>query len=386
MPETRVAQALARLEEHHQLHLPLRRTDLLGRLALRFLWRRQLKWQIETNLAIRDALRAIEELAQAQRDGLATVTERTDRGTLVNHEQLQHEVSVLRQSDQHLTAGLNQRLYSSLGRVESQLGDLRLRLAETAENSGGFEQRVKAIEDQVATLSSAARDVRLRHAQLDLYLDELRDARPGRPKADVAGKVASRDSFLELALSELLDGPSEQLRAARGSFLPVVTEARENGATGAVLDMAPARGEWLEVLRAAGVPYLAASANSLVRRHCKALDLTVEDADSLDVLAGAAQRTLGAVTAFRFVERQDPVALASFMDSAAAALQPGGALIIETPAAKTADFHLDPFAKNPVHPDFLRFLAESAGFARVEIRTSAEDYELGDNYRLIAWR
>jgi len=383
MPETRVAQALARLEEHHQLHLPLRRTDLLGRLALRFLWRRQLKWQIETNLAIRDALRAIEELAQEQRAGLAAVT---DRGTLVHHEQLQHEVSVLRQSDQHLTAGLNQRLYSSLGRVESQLGDLRLRLAETAESSSGFEQRVKAMEDQVATLSSAARDVRLRHAQLDLYLDELRDARPGRPKPEVADKVADRDSFLELALSELLDGSSEGLRAARGSFLPVVTEARENGATGAVLDMAPARGEWLEVLRAAGIPYRAVSANSLVRRHCAGLDLTVEDGDSLESLAGAAQRSLGAVTAFRFVERQDPVTLASFMDSAAAALQPGGTLIIETPVAQTADFHLDPFAKKPVHPDFLRFLAESAGFARTEIRTPAEDYELGDNYRLIAWR
>jgi hypothetical protein len=380
MPETRVAQALARLEEHHQLHLPLRRTDVLGRLALRFLWRRQLKWQIETNIAIRDALGAIEELTRTHQ------AVGTEHGDLVHHEQLRHEVSLLRQSNQNLTAGLNQRLYSSLGRVESQLGDLRLLLAETAENAGGSEQRVKAMEEQVAALNSAARDVRLRHAQLDLYLDELRDARPGRPKTEVAGTVADRDSFLELALSELLDGPSEQLRAARGSFLPLVTEAREKGAKGAVLDMAPGRGEWLEVLRAAGFPYRAASANSLVRRHCAGLGLTIEDADPLDALAATAQRSLGSVTALRYVERQDPIVLARFMDLAAAALQPGGALIVETPAASTADFHLDPFAKNPVHPLFLRFLAESSGFARTEVLTPAEDLELGDRYRLIAWR
>jgi hypothetical protein len=380
MPETRVAQALARLEEHHQLHLPLRRTDVLGRLALRFLWRRQLKWQIETNIAIRDAISAVEELTRTQRAIPAGAE-------LVHHEQLQHEVSLLRQSNQNLTAGLNQRLYSSLGRVESQLGDLRLRLAETAENAGGSEQRVKALEEQVAALNSAARDVRLRHAQLDVYLDELREARPGKSKADVANTIADRDSFLELALSELLDGPSERVRAARGSFLPFVTSARENGATGDVLDMAPGRGEWLEVLRAAGVPYRAASANSLVRRHCAGFGLTVDDVDPFDALAATPRRSLGVVTAFRYVERQDPVALARFMDLAAAALQPGGALIVETPSADgAADFHLDPFAKNPVHPIFLRFLAESSGFARVELHTSAEDHELGDHYRLIAWR
>jgi hypothetical protein len=384
MSETRIAHALARLEEHHQLHLPLRRTDLLGRLALRFLWRRQLKWQIETNLAMRDALKGIEELTQAQRSRLAELTE-AGNGQ-VTHDELGHEVSLLQQSDQNLTAGLNQRLYSSLGRLESQLSDLRLRLAETAENADGAELRIKALEEQLATLNSAARDVRLRHAQLDLFLDEHRSAQPG---ADVANTVADRNSFLELAVAELLDGPAENVRAARGPCLPIVAAAREQGATGPVFDMAPARGEWLEVLRGADVPYRAASANSLVRRHCADLGLAIEEAEPLDSLAGAAKRSLGAVTAFRYVERLDPATLARFVDLAAAALQPGGALVIETPAGNgpsADDFHLDPFARRPVHPTFLRLLVDTAGFRTAEVRSRDAGPELRDRYCLIAWR
>ncbi|MFD9963851.1 methyltransferase domain-containing protein [Amycolatopsis sp. NPDC058986] len=376
MPEHRVAQALARLGEHQQLHLPLKRTDLLGRLALRFLWRRQLKWQIESNLAIHDALAGLDEAGRVQRARVDQL-EGADR---VSHEELAHEVELLKRSDQNLMAGLNQRLFSSLGRIESQLGDLRLRLAETAEHGEDAEQRIKALEAQIATLTGAARDVRLRHAQLDGFLDQVR---ANRPETAPTTDVAERDSFLELALSELLDGPADHVRAERGRYVPAVRKAHENGANGPVFDVAPARGEWLEVLRAENLPYRAASANSLVRRHIEGLGLRIEDADALETLATAPARSLGAVTAFRYAERLEPSALARFVDAAATALQPGGALIVETPAADdnaSGDFRIDPYARKPLHPVFLRFLAESAGLTDVEIVGA------GDRYSLIAWR
>jgi hypothetical protein len=391
MSETRVAQALARLEEHHQLHLPLRRTDVLGRLALRFLWRRQLKWQIETNMAIRDALAGIDELTRAdpaELDVPAQTAPAVVHEEIVTFAHLTHEVAQLRQSDQNLSAGLNQRLYSSLGRVETQLSDLRLRFAETAENTDKAEQRLKAVDEQIAALNAINRDVRLRHAQLDLFLDKQRSARPATA-AEIANTTADRESFLELALSELLDGPSEHVRTARASYLPVVAEARGRGASGPVFEMAPARGEWLEVLRSADFAYRAASDNSLVRRHCDGLGLTVEEAEPLAALAETTPRTLALITAFRYVERLSPTELARFVDLAASALQPGGALLIETPSATSAedgDFHLDPFALRPVHPVFLRFLAEASGFSSVEIRSSGPAHETTARYCLIAWR
>jgi hypothetical protein len=390
MVDTRVAAALARLADHAELHLPLRRTDLVGRLALRFLWRRQLKWQIETNLAIRSALAGLAETGRAQQSALnqlGRLTEDlTDRSGLATTEELRRELEVLRQSDQNLMAGLNQRLYSSLGRVQTQLSELRLQLADSAEHAEDVELRLKALEEQVATLSSAAQDVRSRHAQLDLFLDEIRATRPEKPGANAVQKAAEavpgRDSFLELAVIELLDGPEERVSAARRAYLPAITAARETGATGPVLDMAPGRGEWLAMLREAAIACHAASPNSLVRRRCAQLGVTLSEQDPLELLAEASMRSFGAVTAFRYVERQQAPVLARFVDLACSALQPGGVLVIETPGAQsTGDFHLDPFAHRPVHPTFLRFLVESAGFSEVEIQQPAPD-----RYALIARR
>jgi hypothetical protein len=383
MSDARLTEALARLEEHHNLHLPLRRGDILGRLMLRFLWRRQVKWQLETNLATRDALGALKDVSQTQHS-------RTDQ-------QLTNELDSLRRNDQNMMAGLNQRLYSAIGRVQTQLSDLRMQLGDRMENNAEIEQRVKAMEEQVAALLSSARDVRLRHVQLDLFLDEMRTANPQGPTKAVTETVGDRSHFIELALTELLDGPAEQVRAARKPYLATVTERTDGGAGGAVFDMAPGRGEWLEILRTADVPYQSASLNPLVRRQCASAGCEVAEADSLDALAAAANRSLGAVTAFRYVERLDPAVLARFVDLAAAALQPGGVLVIETPAGDAEDFHVDPFAKRPVHPTYLRFLADAAGFARTEVRPveaqplNRKAAPLGapaqpDRYCLIAWR
>ncbi|MET0237553.1 MAG: hypothetical protein ABW224_23100 [Kibdelosporangium sp.] len=385
MSDARLTEALARLEEHHKLHLPLRRNDILGRLMLRFLWRRQVKWQIETNLATRDALGAMQDVSRTEH---ARIDER-----------LHNELDSLRRNDQNMMAGLNQRLYSAIGRVQTQLGDLRMQLGDRMENSAEIEQRVKAMEEQVAALLGAARDVRTRHVQLDLFLDEMRSAAPDKPKKAITETVGNREHFIELALSELLDGPAEQVREARRSYLATVPGQGDSAANGPVFDMAPARGEWLEVLRAAGLPYRAASLNPLVRRQCAEAGSEVAEGDPLDVLAGAAKRSLAAVTAFRYVERLDPAILARFVDLAAAALQPGGVLVIETPVVGAEDFHVDPFAKRPVHPTYLGFLADAAGFARTEVRPvrtqplnrkvaplGSGQADADDRYCLIAWR
>ncbi|MEV5719902.1 hypothetical protein AB0L41_38955 [Amycolatopsis mediterranei] len=377
MAPDRLAAALARLDEHRELHLPLRRTDLLGRLALRFLWKRQVKWQVEANLAVRDALVAVHELVRAHHEQLG---EAGGHG-VVRVDHLARELDQLRQQDQTMTAGLNQRLYAGLGRLETQLSDLRLQQARTAEAETDAEQRLKSLEAQVAALSSTAADVRLRHAQLDVALDRIR---AGQPVPEVAPAVADRESFLELALSELLDGPADHVRTARRAHLPLVSAAREAGATGPVFDAAPARGEWLEVLRSAGLPYRAASGNSLVRQHCAGLGLDVEPAEPLAALAAVPRRSLGAVTAFRFAERLTPGAFARFADLAATALQPGGVLLVELPGDDEAG--LDPFAVTPPHPIYLRFVAESAGFGDVEVRPSEPVGGLGERRCLIARR
>ena len=67
-----------------------------------------------------------------------------------------------------------------------------------------------------------------------------------------------------------------------------------------------------------------------------------------------------------------PAVVARLVTAAAAVLEEGGVLVLETPnpeslLAGSIDFHRDPTHLRPVHPDTLAFLGESAGFGQVEI-------------------
>ncbi|GGU21237.1 hypothetical protein [Lentzea flava] len=357
MSEARLADALARLDQNKELRLPLRSRDLLGRLALRFLWRRQVKWQIETNIASRDALTALSEIVHNQQQ--------------VPRAELAHEVQQLQRADQNITAGLNQRLYAAMGSIRTELGDLRLQLVDTGLHAEKVDQRLDAIESQLAELTAAARDARLRNAQVDLVLDRFRRSEG----TEVEVTVPARANGVELAVAELLDGPVEHVRTARAAHLPVV-EGR-----GTVFDAAPSRGEWFEVLREAGISVLGASANPSVVKHNAELGFHVEEADPLDALTRVDKRSLGAVTAFRFVERLSVEALSQFVSLAAESLRPGGVLLVESPVAGP-EFHVDPFALRPVHPTYLRFLAETAGFAEVSVEQ--REHPLGARFTLTA--
>lgn len=360
MSEARLADALVRLDQNKELRLPLRSRDLLGRLALRLLWRRQVKWQIETNIATRDAVSALSEMLHDQQQ--------------VPRAELAYEVQQLQRADQNVMAGLNQRLYAAIGSVRTELGDLRLQLVDTGLHAEKVDQRLDAIEAQLAELTAAARDARVRHAQVDLVLDQFRrtdDA--GFDAASVT--VPTRANGLELAVAELLDGPVEHVRVARAAHLPVV-EGR-----GTVFDAAPSRGEWFGVLRDAGILALGASANPSVVKHNAGLGFRLAEADPLDALTQVDKRSLGAVTAFRFVERLSPEALAQFVSLAAESLRPGGVLLVESPVAGP-EFHVDPFALRPVHPTYLRFLAEAAGFTEVEVEH--REHPLGACFALTA--
>ena len=353
MSEARLADAIARLEKNKNLRLPLRSRDLLGRLNLRFLWKRQVKWQVEMNDAIVDAVHALRDLTEGSR--------------FASRDQFVGELEALRRSDQNMMSGLNQRLYSAIGGLRTELGDLRLQLTDKAEDGDAVDARLAAIEASIAELTSAAHDARLRHAQVDLFLDRARAAASEQP---LAPSVPDRSAYLELALAELLDGPVERIRGLRVAHLPVLNSAREAGATGPVFDVAPSRGEWLEVLRTAQIPARAASANPAVLGRCAELGFPVADNDPLAELAAAPARSLGAVLAFRYAERRTPQELARFVDLAGRAVQPGGVLLLETPDPDAGEFSRDPFARAPLHPSFLRFLAEAAGFRSVEVESS----------------
>ena len=88
--------------------------------------------------------------------------------------------------------------------------------------------------------------------------------------------------------------------------------------------------------------------------------------------AGSADGSLGAVVSFHVVEHLVVDDLIELLELAARALRPGGLFVAETPNPMTfltlhESYLLDPTHVQPLHPALLSWLAESAGFASVEV-------------------
>ena len=144
---------------------------------------------------------------------------------------------------------------------------------------------------------------------------------------------------------------------------------------GPVLDVGCGRGEFLGLLKAAGIPAAGLESNPVSVEACRRAGLEVESGDALEVLGRRPAGKLGAVVAFQVVEHWPPEAIFRFLQHARRALAPGGVVIAETINADSLSalraFYLDPTHVRPVPPEALRFLAEAAGFtdARIEYRS-----------------
>lgn len=147
------------------------------------------------------------------------------------------------------------------------------------------------------------------------------------------------------------------------------------GLPGPVLDVGCGRGEFLAILKKAGVPSSGVETNPLAVAFGREIGLDIEEGDGIASLERRGARSLGGVVAFQVVEHWPAGTTWAFLVAARRALKPGGVLIAETINTDSISalkaFFLDPTHVRPVPADALRFLAEAAGFAdaRIEYRS-----------------
>lgn len=259
---------------------------------------------------------------------------------------------------------------------------------------------VNALADDVAKRreSTAAREDRLvaRIAAVDATHEEIRQLAGVAHQASLAVKrelerlVAASSpsntqppaSNLQPSASNLLDaykyvgfedqfrGSREVIRTRLESYVPCFAGAAD------VLDVGCGRGEFLELLRAAGISARGLDLNHEMVEVCRAGGLTADEGDVVSYLTALPDASLGGLFAAQVVEHLEPAYLLRFLELAHHKLRPGAPIVLETlnPACWVAFF--ESFIRDithvwPLHPDTLRYLVIASGFstARIEYRS-----------------
>jgi len=234
---------------------------------------------------------------------------------------------------------------------------------------------------RLASLAAGQDDIRAiagvsQHAALSLKreLERLALGTPaGSPPpnpertANSEPRTATIDSsYKYVGFEDQFRGTRETIRARLESYVPFFTGAHE------VLDVGCGRGEFLELLAAAGIRARGIDLNHEMVEQCRARGLDVIEADAVGYLSTLADGSIGGLFAAQVVEHLQPDALVRFLELAFDKIRPGGRVVLETlnPACWVAFFESyirDITHAWPLHPETLKYLVLASGFTHADI-------------------
>ena len=139
-----------------------------------------------------------------------------------------------------------------------------------------------------------------------------------------------------------------------------------------VLDVGCGRGEFLSLLREAGIRATGVDQDVDMVESCRSEGLVVEQSDALAHLEQLEDGSLGGVFAAQIVEHLPPAPLVRLLELVRTKLRPGGLLAAETmnPLSLVAlkNYFADLTHAQPLVPETLAMLARQAGFRTTELR------------------
>jgi SAM-dependent methyltransferase len=235
----------------------------------------------------------------------------------------------------------------------------------------------RAIEEVAANYESVRSDQRreLARWRTDHALVErvLRDVRAGTSPTVVLEQIelasaVDDDSYVDF--EDQHRGGAELIRERLAAY---VADLQPVASLGRVLDVGTGRGEFLEVMRQAGIDAYGVDTNEASVARATERGLEAIHADALVHLAARPEESLAAVTAFQVVEHLTYPQLQELVTQSLRALRPGGLLILETPnpnnlVVGASTFYLDPTHHRPLPPALLHFVLWSHGFDPIEVR------------------
>jgi SAM-dependent methyltransferase len=232
--------------------------------------------------------------------------------------------------------------------------------------SAGLADGIDRLRAEVSRgLDELSRRAGIQEARLTL-LESSSAARPGPAPRPAAAPAPGIPAGVYALFEERFRGRPEEIARGQRVYLEELRDL-----PGPVLDVGCGRGEFLGMLKAAGIHATGLESNPVSVEACRRAGLEVETGDALELIGRRPAGKLGAVVAFQVVEHWPPEGIFRFLQDARRALAPGGVLIAETINADSLSalraFYLDPTHVRPVPPQALRFLAEAAGFTDARI-------------------
>jgi O-antigen chain-terminating methyltransferase len=189
-----------------------------------------------------------------------------------------------------------------------------------------------------------------------------------RPRAQVARN--SELYFDYFGFEERFRGSEEDIKQRQSIYIEYFKEAEQ------VLDLGCGRGEFLELLAAAGIKAKGVDLDLDMVLCCQEKGLDVVGEDAFAYLEAMPDDSLGGLFAAQVIEHLEAQRIIELVKLCQRKLQVGGTLIFETPnptclAVFARSFYMDFSHIKPIHPEAVRFLFESSGFRDVQVKFSS---------------
>jgi len=207
---------------------------------------------------------------------------------------------------------------------------------------------------------------RLIHAELRL-IRQRAATQPSEARAVASPPAPPAQAELDwLKFAERFRGSQERVKAQQRFYLPYFAGCR------AVVDLGCGRGEFLELLREAGVPATGVDLSEEAVALCRSKGLKAEAADLFAWLEAQPDVALDGIFCAQVIEHLPPERAPELVRLAARKLIRGGHLIIETPnpeclAIFATHYFLDPGHRHPIPPALLLFYFEENGFGGIKV-------------------
>jgi SAM-dependent methyltransferase len=246
-----------------------------------------------------------------------------------------------------------------------------------AERTSQLDGRVATLETRLEGLDSWAADVDSLRAperltRLERSVRELRkrleDGAPAQQgKGAGATSWQAERNFDYLEFENRFRGGAEEIADRQRLY---VDEFRDAAAP--VVDLGCGRGEFLGLLRDAGIPCYGVDRHPDMIATTRDRGFEVVEADALEHLAAAPPGSLGGIFSAQMVEHLVPAEVPTLFELAWEALAPGAPLVVETINPESLfvfahAFYVDLGHLRPLHPLTLEFLAQATGFSSARI-------------------